>query len=61
MLPTLGTGELLIILFLLGMLLLLTLLVVVATALLLIWGPRWLEQQHGRWHAEHPDMTREGE
>jgi hypothetical protein len=57
----LGTGELLIILFLLGMLLLLTLLVVVAAALWLIWGPRWLEQQHGRWHAGDPDMTREGE
>ena len=58
-LGTLGMGELLIVLFLLGMTLLLSLLVAVATALLIIWGPRWLEQQHRRWHAEPPDMTRE--
>ena len=60
-LETLGTGELLIILFLLGMLLLLCLLVVVAAVLLFIWVPRWLEQQHGRWHAELLDITRGGE
>lgn len=52
---TLGIGELLIILFLLGMLIILVLLVAVAAALLLIWGPRWLEQQHWRWHTEHSD------
>ena len=54
-LGTLGTEELLIILFLLGVLLLLTLLVVVGTALLFFWAPRWLEQQHGQWHAAHRD------
>ena len=57
----LGMEELLIILFLLGMLLLLPLLVVVTVALLLVWAPHWLEQQHWRWHAEHSDMVREGE
>ncbi|MEA3346237.1 MAG: hypothetical protein U9Q78_08400 [Chloroflexota bacterium] len=57
----LGTGELLIILFLLGMLLLLILLVVGAAALFLIWGPNWLEQQHRRWHAEHPEIIKEEE
>lgn len=55
-LGTLGTEELLIVLFLLGVLLLLTLLVVVGAALLFIWAPRWLEQQHGQWHAAHLDM-----
>jgi len=56
--PALGIGELLIILFLLGMLIILVLLVVVTAALLLVWGPRWLEQQHWRWHAEHSDISR---
>ena len=59
--PALGIGELLIILFLLGMAALLPLLIVVGAALLLVWGPHWLEEQHWRWHAEHPDMKREGE
>jgi hypothetical protein len=60
-LGTLGTEELLIILFLLGVLLLLTLLVVVGTALLFFWAPRWLEQQHGQWHTAYRDnlMRRE--
>ena len=59
-LEALGSGELLIILFLLGMVLLLALLVVVAAALFYIWGPHWLAQQHRRWHAEHPGTIREG-
>ena len=54
---TLGTEELLIILFLLGMLLAMTLLVVVAAAMLFVWAPHWLEQQHGRWHAAQIDTT----
>jgi len=53
-LGALHTGELLIVLFLLGMVFLLSLLVAVGVALFLIWGPRWLEQQHRQWHAEHP-------
>jgi len=57
---TLGMGEALIILFLLGMLLLLSLLVVLAAALLFVWGPRWLEQQHRRWHAECLDIAKDG-
>lgn len=56
----LGIGESLIVLFLLGMILLLSLLVVVTVALVSIWGPRWLEQQHRQWHAERPDRAEEG-
>jgi hypothetical protein len=53
-LGALGSGELLIIIFLLGMVLLLSLLVAVAAALFFVWGPFWLERQHRQWHAEHP-------
>jgi hypothetical protein len=56
-LSTLGTGELLIILFLMGMLLFLCLLVMVTAALLFTWLPHWLQEQHRRWHAERVDMT----
>jgi hypothetical protein len=53
-LGSLGSGELLIIVFLLGMVLLLSLLVAVAAGLFFVWGPGWLEQQHRQWHAESP-------
>ena len=57
-LGTLGTEELLIISFLLGVLLVLTLLVVVAAAMLFVWAPHWLKQQHGQWHAARMDAPK---
>ena len=54
---TLGPEELLIVLFLLGMLLAMTLLVVVAAAMLFVWAPHWLEQQHAHWHAGQVDAV----
>jgi hypothetical protein len=54
-LGTLATEELLIIVFLLGLLLAMTLLVVAAAAMLFVWAPHWLEQQHQRWHAVRID------
>jgi len=59
--PALGVGEVLIILFLLGMAAFLPLLIVAGAALLLVWAPHWLEEQHWRWHAEHPHTNKEGE
>jgi high-affinity Fe2+/Pb2+ permease len=56
-LGTLGTEELLIVVFLLGILLAMTLLVVVAAAMLFVWAPHWLEQQHRRWHAARVRAT----
>ena len=53
----LGTGELLIVLFLLGMLLLLPLLVMVTAALVFVWGPGWLERLHSQWHAGDRDSA----
>jgi hypothetical protein len=53
-LGALGSGELLIVVFLVGMVLLLSLLVALGAALFFVWGPLWLEQQHWRWHSESP-------